>query len=253
MEPWTKSEHSASQGSETAHLSQQEAHLYSTDLNNPQSIEVPRQHRSASLYSCPTVAYWPSRDTIPTSHLQKRPWGEKAKTRVPLSPPFPPARQWKSRVKELGQLGWKGLCPQAHWHVYHLPESHIKGGRKGGWQIKIEEAFNGGLSIVSEYERGRLRRQNWSGSAEWGVDGLRTCAPRESAAFEKVQLGWRSGFNDGGCSHDWLAAFSTEVWLYFHWYFGIITLSRAIFCLHLLNHVLCWLCTQNIFSHVVAV
>lgn len=160
-----QSEHSAS---ETAHLSQQEAHLFSTDLNNPQSIEAPGQHRSTLLYSCPTVAYWPASGTqSQSSHLQKRPWGEKAKTRVPLSTAFPPACQRKSRVKELGQPEWKGLCPQVHWHVYHLPELHIKGGRRG-WQIKIEEALNGGLSIVSEYEKGRLRRQNQCRLDEWG-------------------------------------------------------------------------------------
>lgn len=36
-----QSEHSASQRQKTVHLSQQEAHLYSTNLNNPQSTEVP--------------------------------------------------------------------------------------------------------------------------------------------------------------------------------------------------------------------
>lgn len=35
-----------------------------------------------------------------------------------------------------------------------------------------------------------------------GVDGLRTCAQRESAAFEKVQMCWWSGSNAaGGCGH----------------------------------------------------
>lgn len=54
----------------------------------------------------------------------------------------------------------------------------------------MEEALNEGLSIVSEYERRRLRRQNQSRLDEWSVDGLGTCALRESAAFEKVQMGW---------------------------------------------------------------
>lgn len=177
-----QSEHSAS---ETAHLSQQEAHLFSTDLNNPPSIEAPGQHWSTLLYSCPTVAYWPASGTQSrSSHLQKRPWGERAKTRVPLSTAFPPACQWKSRVKELGQPEWKGLCPAAHWHVYHLPELHIKGGRRG-WQIKIEEALNGGLSIVSEYEKGRLRRQYQRRLDEWG------CRWAQDMRSEGVSCIWK--------------------------------------------------------------
>lgn len=51
----------------------------------------------------------------------------------------------------------------------------------------MTEALNEGLSIVREYERRRLRRQNQSRSDEWAVDWFETSAPRESAAFERVE------------------------------------------------------------------
>lgn len=92
--------------------------------------------------------------TIPGSRLEKR-----AKTGVPFSQACPPVCQRTSRVKGLGQCEWKGLCPQLYWHVYDLPENHIK--RKGGGaQIKIEGALNGGHIFVSEYERRGLRRHS---------------------------------------------------------------------------------------------
>lgn len=42
--------------------------------------------------------------------------------------------------------------------------------------------------MLNEYERRRLRRQSQSRLDEWGIDGFGTCALRESAAFEKVQM-----------------------------------------------------------------
>lgn len=73
-----------------------------------------------------------------------------------------------SRVKDLGQPEWKGLCPQVHWHVYHLPEFYIKEGRRGR-QIKIEGALNRALSFVSEYEKEEIKEAKavqvrWMGS-----------------------------------------------------------------------------------------
>lgn len=82
--------------------------------------------------------------------------------------------------------------------MYIISQSSTSKKGGGGLQIKIEGALNGGLSIVSEYERRRLRRQSQSRLDEWGVDGFRTCAPRESAAFEKVQMGCWCGFNGAG-------------------------------------------------------
>ena len=67
--------------------------------------------------------------------------------------------------------------------------------RRGGGDRRIGEVLNGGLSIASEYERRRLRRQSQSWMDEWGVDGFGTCAPRESAAFEKVQMWSWYGLN----------------------------------------------------------
>lgn len=212
-----RSEHSASQGSETAHLSQQEAHLFSTNLNNPQSIEAPGQHWSFSLYSCPTVAYWPSRYTIPTGHLQNWPRGVMAKTRLLLSTPFPPACQWKSRVKELGQPEWKGLCPQPHWHVYHLPEFYIKGGRRG-WQIKIGLRFKASSEYwkriwKEEIKEAKAVQVRWMG-CRWARD-MRS---------EGVSCIWKGADGllvrvngEGDCGHrqHWPAAIST-LRLYFH-------------------------------------
>lgn len=157
-------------------MSQQEAHSFSPGLSNHQSIEVPGQHWSMSLYRYPTRAYWSSQDTIPTAINRTN------QKHALLSLPSPPACQWKHGVKGLGQARWKHLCPQAHWHVYHLPEFHIK--REGGG---VTEALNEGLSIVSEYERRRLRRQNQSRSDEWAIDGFGRWALRESAAFERVE------------------------------------------------------------------
>lgn len=132
-------EHLASQGSKTVHLIQQEAHLFSADPNNPESTEALGQHWLTSLYGCPNVARWPSRTQFQRTVYRNSTEGKRPKTRVLLSPLFPPACQWASRVKDLGQPEWKGLCLQAHWHVYHLPEFHIKEGRRGWDTFKWRE------------------------------------------------------------------------------------------------------------------